>query len=83
MASVALVAPTYSSRTSHRLPLVLGGSGVVLSRVISRVTIVITYVSGLITLLITTPGPPSRARNSRGSAGNLPPQKGLPPGSSA
>ena len=39
---------------------VLGGSWVVISRVISRVTILITYIRGLITLLITTPEPPSR-----------------------
>ena len=31
----------------------------VISRVISRVTILITHVRGLITLLITTPEPPS------------------------
>ena len=30
------------------------------SRVISRVTILITHIKGLITLLITTPEPPSR-----------------------
>ena len=38
----------------------LGGSWVVLSRVISRVTIVITHIRGLITPLITTLEPPSR-----------------------
>ena len=38
---------------------VLGGSGLVISRVISRVTILITHIRGLITLLITTPEPPS------------------------
>ena len=44
----------------------LGGSRVVPSRVISRVTILITHIRGigrvtiLITLLITTPEPPSR-----------------------
>ena len=37
----------------------LGGSWVVRSRIISRVTILITHIWGLITLLITTPGPPS------------------------
>ena len=37
----------------------LGGSGVVISRVISRVTILITQISGHITLLITTPEPQS------------------------
>ena len=37
----------------------LGGSWVVKSRVISRVTIVITYVRGLRTLLLTAHEPPS------------------------
>ena len=37
----------------------LGGSGVVISRVISRVTILVTHIRGLITLLITTHEPPS------------------------
>ena len=36
----------------------LGGSWVVISRVISRVTIVITYIRGLIAPLITTHEPP-------------------------
>ena len=40
--------------------LLLGGSWVVISRVISRLTILITHTRGLITLLITTPEPPSR-----------------------
>ena len=39
---------------------ILGGSWVVISRVISRVTILITHIRGLITLLITTHEPPSR-----------------------
>ena len=39
---------------------VLGGSGALISRVISRVTILITHIRGLITPLITTPEPPSR-----------------------
>ena len=38
----------------------LGGSWVVISGVISRVTIIITPIRGLITLLITTHEPPSR-----------------------
>ena len=38
----------------------LGGSWVVISGVISRVTIVITQIRGLITPLITTHEPPSR-----------------------
>ena len=38
---------------------ILGGSWVVVSRVISRITMVITYIRGLITLLITTHEPPS------------------------
>ena len=41
--------------------ILLGGSWVVISRVISRVTIFITHIRGLITLLITTHEPPSRA----------------------
>ena len=40
--------------------LLLGGSWVVVSRVISKVTILITHIRGLITLLITTHEPPSR-----------------------
>ena len=39
----------------------LGGSRVVVSGVISRVTILITHIRGLITLLITTHEPPSKA----------------------
>ena len=39
--------------------LLLGGSWVVISRAITRVTILITLVRGLITPLITTPEPPS------------------------
>ena len=44
------------------LPLrpVLGGSWLVIDRVISRVTMVITYIRGLITPLIPTLEPPSR-----------------------
>ena len=38
---------------------ILGGSWVVISGVISRVTITITHISGLITPLITTHEPPS------------------------
>ena len=41
----------------------LGGSWVVISRVISGVTILITHIRGLITLLITTHEPPSRPSN--------------------
>ena len=37
----------------------LGGSGAVISRVISRVAILMTQIRGLITLLITTHEPPS------------------------
>ena len=39
---------------------ILGGSWVVRSRVISRVTIVISYIRGLITPVITTLIPPYR-----------------------
>ena len=38
---------------------VLGGSWVGISRVITRVTILITLIRGLISPLITTPEPPS------------------------
>ena len=38
----------------------LGGSWVVLSGVTSRVTLVITHIRGLVTIVITTHGPPSR-----------------------
>ena len=41
----------------------LGGSWVVISRVISRVTILIIHIRGLITPLITTHEPPSRPVN--------------------
>ena len=44
----------------NMLKSLLGGSGVVISRVISRVTILITHIQGLITPLITTPEPPSK-----------------------
>ena len=37
-----------------------------MSRVISRVTILITHIRGLPTLLITTPEPPSKAMQYRG-----------------
>ena len=37
-----------------------GGSWLVINRVISRVTILITHIGGLITPLITTHEPPSR-----------------------
>ena len=46
------------------LDFLLGGSWVVISRVISRVTILITHIRGLITLLITTPEPPSKGQES-------------------
>ena len=38
----------------------LGGSWVAISRVISRITMVITYIRGLIPPLITTHEPPSK-----------------------
>ena len=43
---------------------VLGGSWVVISGVISRVTIVITHIRGRITPLLTTHAPPSRVQGS-------------------
>ena len=48
----------------------LGGSWVVISGVITRVTIVITYIRGLIliTPLITTHEPPSRPETLNGSS---------------
>ena len=42
----------------------LGGSWVVISRVISRVAILITHIRGLTTLLITTPESPSRVEET-------------------
>ena len=39
---------------------ILGGSWVVISRVVSRITTVITHIRGLIAPLITTHEPPSR-----------------------
>ena len=41
--------------------LALGGSWLVISRVIGRITLLITYIRALITPLITTYEPPSRA----------------------
>ena len=49
------------SPTSYEGCSLLGGSWVVISGVISRVTRLITHIRGLITLLITTHEPPSRA----------------------
>ena len=53
--------PRFASRspTSMNMFHVLGGSGVVISRVISRVTILINHIRGLTSLLIATPEPPS------------------------
>ena len=42
----------------------LGGSWVVISRVISKVTIVVTHIRGLITVLITAHEPPSIMGNA-------------------
>ena len=53
---------------------VLGGSWVVISGVISKVTIVITHIRGLITILITTHEPPSRG------LGSAPKPEALTPG---
>ena len=52
--------------------LLLGGSWVVISRVISRVTIVITHIRGLITPLITTHEPPSVAHRSKNRCDGCP-----------
>ena len=41
--------------------IVLGGSWAVISRVISRITILVTHIRGLITLLTTSHEPPSGA----------------------
>ena len=43
----------------------LGGSWVAISRVISRVPIVLTHITGLITPLITTREPPSYSPTGR------------------
>ena len=43
-----------------RKGMLLGGSWVVISRVISSITILITHIKGLITPRITTHEPPSR-----------------------
>ena len=55
-------ASRYYSSSIRRLrsSTVLGGSWVVTSGVISKVTISITHIKGLITPLITTHEPPSR-----------------------
>ena len=44
---------------------VLGGSWVVINRVISRVTMLVSHVRGLITPLITTHEPPSRVKSGK------------------
>ena len=44
--------------------LLLGGSWLVINRVISRVTILISHIRGLLTLLIATPEPSSRHTSS-------------------
>ena len=50
-------------QTLHCEEVLLGGSGVVISRVITPVIWVISIVNLLITLLITTHEPPSKLRN--------------------
>ena len=59
-----MVGQTSEKAGAHNVPnlksLLLGGSWVVISGVITRVTIVITHINGLITLLITTHEPLSR-----------------------
>ena len=52
-------------RTGRLRLWLLGGSWVVISRVISRVTILITHIRGLIAPLIATPEPPSKALKAR------------------
>ena len=54
-------------QTLHCEEVLLGGSGVVISRVITPVIWVISIVNLLITLLITTHEPPSRSGPGRGS----------------
>ena len=51
-------------------PGLLGGSWVVLSRVIIRMTIVITHIKGLIPLLIATHEPPSIQREAEVGSDN-------------
>ena len=52
--------PFATLRTLSKISgLILGGSWLVRSRVLSRVTIVITHIRGLIALLLTTHEPPS------------------------
>ena len=56
------------------LPCVLlGGSWVVISGVISRVTLLITHVRGLITPLITTHEPPSKSHDHPRNPEGIPP----------
>ena len=54
-------APKYKLKGRH-IRILLGGSWVVISRVISRVAILITHIRGLLTPLITTHEPPSVAQ---------------------
>ena len=49
-----------------KLEVLLGGSWVVVSRVRTKITIVITYTRGLITPLITTHEPPRRGPDKLG-----------------
>ena len=49
---------------SYTVAPLLGGSWVVISRVISRVTLVMTYIRGLIAPLITTHEPPSTTHSA-------------------
>ena len=59
MQDLALLGLKLGRFQNYALQLLLGGSRVVVSRVISKVTILITLIRGLITPLITTHEPPS------------------------
>ena len=56
------------SKAASRSPSLLGGSWVVISRVIGSITTVITHIRGLLTPLITTLEPPSSYDDSTCSA---------------
>ena len=59
MQDLALLGLKLGRVQNYALQLLLGGSWVVISRVIIKVTILITRIRGLITPLITTHEPPS------------------------
>ena len=60
-----------TTRRIRAVSALLGGSWVVISRVTSRITILTTYIRGLMTPLTITHGPPSNPINQRPLADQL------------